>query len=67
MSDVQLLIDLILHGKTVTIPPGTTGDVMGGLAGVAGDDVLDCSGEDVAVVGKTGGEGGSVVEGELLL
>lgn len=51
----------------MTIPPGTTGDVMGGLAGVAGDDVLDCSGEDVAVVGKTGGERGSVVEGELLL
>ena len=37
-------------------------DAVSGHDGVAGDDVFDCAGEDVAVVGEAGGERGSVVE-----
>lgn len=66
MSDVKLLINLIFDGKAVTIPPGTTGDVMTGLAGVASDYILDGAREDVSVVRKTGGEGWTIVEGVFL-
>lgn len=66
MGDVELLIDLVFDGEAVTIPSGAAGDVMAGLAGVAGYDIFDGAGEDVTVVGKTGGEGWAVVEGVLL-
>jgi len=66
VGDVELLVDLVLDGEAVAVPSRAAGDVVSGLAGVAGDDVLDGSGEDVSVVGEAGGEGRSVVEGELL-
>ena len=50
----------------MAVPAGATGDVVAGLAGVAGYDIFDGAGEDVAVVGESGGEGWSVVEGVLL-
>lgn len=62
MRDVQFLIDFILHGQPVTVPPRATGHAVGGLACVAGYDVFDGAGEDVAVVGEAGGEGRAVVE-----
>mmetsp|Transcript_6466 Transcript_6466/g.14027 ORF Transcript_6466/g.14027 Transcript_6466/m.14027 type:complete len:811 (-) Transcript_6466:137-2569(-) len=67
VGDVELLVDLVLDGEAVAVPSRAAGDVVSGLAGVAGDDVLDGSGEDVSVVGEAGGEGRSVVEGELLI
>lgn len=66
MGDVELLIDLVFDGEAVAIPSGAAGDVMAGLAGVAGYDIFDGAGEDVTEVGKTGGEGWAVVEGEFL-
>ena len=66
MGDVELLIDFVFHGEAVAIPSCAAGDVVPGLAGVAGYDILDGAGEDVAVVGKAGGEGWAVVEGEFL-
>lgn len=66
MGDAELLVDFVFHGKAVTIPPGAAGDTMGGLAGVAGHDIFDGSGEDVAVVGEAGGERGAIVEGVFL-
>lgn len=62
MSDVQFLVDFILHRQPVTVPPCTTGDAVGSLACVAGYDVFDGAGEDMAVVGEAGGEGRAVVE-----
>mmetsp|Transcript_5181 Transcript_5181/g.10350 ORF Transcript_5181/g.10350 Transcript_5181/m.10350 type:complete len:313 (+) Transcript_5181:2205-3143(+) len=51
MGDVELLIDLVLHGEAVAIPAGAAGHVEVAHAGVAGHDVFDGAGEDVAVVG----------------
>ncbi|KAL7468630.1 hypothetical protein ACHAXS_008852 [Conticribra weissflogii] len=66
MGDVELLVDLVLHGEAVAVPAGAARDVAVAHAGVAGDDVFDGAGEDVAVVGQAGGEGGAVVEGVFL-
>lgn len=46
----------------MAVPPETTRDVVADHSLVAGDDVLDGAGEDVAVVGEAGGEGRAVVE-----
>ena len=66
VRDVELLVDLVLDGEAVAVPPRAALDVVPGLAGVARHDVLDGPGEDVAVVGQTGGERRAVVEGVLL-
>jgi hypothetical protein len=50
----------------VAVPPRATGDVMAGLAGVAGHNILDGAREDVSVMRKPGGEGRSIVEGVFL-
>ena len=60
------MVYFIFDGEAVAIPSCAAGDMVTGLAGVAGDDVFDCAGEDVSVVGEAGGEGWSVVEGEFL-
>ena len=67
VGDVELLVDLVLDGEAVAVPPGPALDVLAGHDGVAGHDVLDGAGKDVAVMGQAGGEGRAVVEGELLL
>mmetsp|Transcript_9074 Transcript_9074/g.20500 ORF Transcript_9074/g.20500 Transcript_9074/m.20500 type:complete len:243 (+) Transcript_9074:3037-3765(+) len=67
MGNIELLIDFVFDGKAVAIPSGAAGDVMAGLAGVAGYDIFDCAGEDVSEVGEAGCEGWSVVEGEFLI
>ena len=66
MGDAELLVDFVFDGEAVTIPAGAAGDAMGGLAGVAGHDIFDGTGEDVAVVGEASGERGAVVEGVFL-
>lgn len=62
MGDVERLVDFVFDGESVAVPAGAAFDAVSGHDGVAGDDVFDCAGEDVAVVGGAGGEGGSVVE-----
>lgn len=64
-ADAELGVDLELDGKAVAVPAEAAGDVVAGHGLVAGDDVLDGAGEDVAVVGEAGGEGGPVVEDVL--
>lgn len=59
----------MLHGEAVAIPAEPPGDVVAGHRLVARDDVLDRTGENVAVVGEAGGERRAVVEdvlGEML-
>jgi len=51
MGDVEFLVDFIFDGEAVAVPSCAAGDVVACLAGVAGDDVFDCAGEDVSVVG----------------
>lgn len=46
----------------MTIPTESARDMMTGHGLVARDDVFDSTGEDVAVVRETGGEGWTVVE-----
>mmetsp|Transcript_11877 Transcript_11877/g.27864 ORF Transcript_11877/g.27864 Transcript_11877/m.27864 type:complete len:246 (-) Transcript_11877:141-878(-) len=67
VRDVELLVDLVLDGEAVAVPPRAALDVVPGLAGVASHDVLDGPGEDVAVVGQAGGEWRTIVEGVLLV
>lgn len=55
----------MLNGQPVTIPAESAGDVMARHRLIARDDVLDCSGENVAVVGEAGGEGRAVIEDVL--
>jgi hypothetical protein len=66
MRDAQLLVDLVLDWEAVAVPSSAARDAVGGLTGVAGYDVFDGAGEDMAVVGEAGGEGGAVVERVLL-
>lgn len=49
----------------MAVPSESAGDVAAVHGLVAGDDVLDGSGENMAVVGLAGGEGGPVVEDVL--
>jgi len=51
----------------VTIPSGTTNDVMSSLAGIACHDILDGAREDVPIVWQAGSEGRSIVEGVFLI
>ena len=51
----------------MTIPSGTTNDVMSRLAGIACHDILDGAREDVAVVWQAGSEGRSIVECVFLM
>lgn len=47
----------------MAIPPRSPFNVVSRLRREAGNSVFDGTGEDVAVVGEAGGEGGTVVEG----
>lgn len=49
----------------MAVPAEPAGDVPAVHGLVAGDDVFDGAGEDVAVVGLAGGEGGTIVEDVL--
>lgn len=49
----------------MAVPAEAARDVVAGHGLVASDDVLDCAGEDVAVVREAGGEGRAVVEDVL--
>ena len=59
--DAEFLLDLDLDGQAVGVPAG---DALGEPAAhgpVAGEDILEDAGEDVAVVGPAVGGGGAVV------
>ena len=66
VGDAERLVDLELDGEAVAVPPEPARDVPPPHRLVAGDHVLDGAGEYVAVVGQARGEGGPVVEYELL-
>eukprot|EP00760_Papus_ankaliazontas_P021320 PhM_4_TR18673/c0_g1_i1/m.71141 len=61
--DAELLLDLKLNREAVAVPAEATLNVMTLLVGVAAHNVLDRAGEDVAVMGRAGGERRTVVEG----
>ncbi len=75
MSYVKGLVDLVLHGQAVAVPPEAALHVVAGLVGVACHDVLhvktgrekesnlDGACKDVAIVGSSGGKGRPIVEG----
>lgn len=48
----------------MAIPAEATGHMMACLVGEAGDGVFDCACEEMAVMGKAGGEGRAVIERE---
>ena len=62
----ELLLGLDLGGQTVAVPPEAALDAAALHRLVAGDDVLDVAGEQVAVVRQAVGEGRAVVEDELV-
>src|SRR5690606_16653785 len=55
-----------LGGHAVGVPPEAAFDAAAAHGLVARDDVLDVPGEEVPVVGQAVGEGGAVVEDELV-
>ena len=63
--DPELLVDLVLDGEAMAVPAEAAGDVVAGHGLESRDDVLDGSGQDVAVVRETGGEGRAIVEDVL--
>ena len=62
VGDLEFLVDLVLDGEAVTVPPEPALDVVTSLGGPAADHVLDGSCCDVAVMGSSGCEGRSIVE-----
>ena len=64
-GDAEGVLGEGLDGQAVAVPAETALHVLPAHGAVAGDDVLDRSREEVAVVGQSGGEGGAVVEDEL--
>ena len=62
VGDLQLLVDLVLDGEAVAVPPEPALDVVPSLGGPAADHVLNGSRCDVAVVGSPGCEGRPIVE-----
>ncbi|EPY28156.1 hypothetical protein STCU_05273 [Strigomonas culicis] len=64
--DTELLVDLKLDWQTVTVPAKAAHNVVACLVGKARDDILDGAGENMTVVGETGGERRTVIEGVRL-
>ena len=62
--NAELLVDLVLNGQTVAVPTESTVDIVTGRVSVSGDDILDGTCEEMAIVGKAGSEGRAVVEAE---
>ncbi|KAI3485374.1 hypothetical protein L1887_51348 [Cichorium endivia] len=58
------LHEVDVHGLVAVSQPKRRVDIVAGGVGVSGDNVLDGAGEEMAVVGQTGGEGRAVVEAE---
>ena len=48
--DLELLVDLVLDGKTVTIPTEAASDVVAGGTRKTSNDILDGTREDVTVM-----------------
>jgi hypothetical protein len=63
----ELLLDVHLDGQTVGVPAEATLDAVTAHRPVARDDVLQCAGDDVAVVRQARREGRAVVEDVGLL
>lgn len=55
----------MLDREAVAVPAEAARDVVASHGLVARDDVLDGTGEDVAVVGQAGGKWGPIVEDVL--
>ena len=61
---LQLLIDLILDRQAVAIPSESSRNKMACLRCEPADHILDGPSRDVPVMGGSGGEGRTVIEGE---
>ena len=66
-GDAGLLLDHHLGRQAVAVPAEATLDPLAPHGLVAGDDVLDVAGQQVAVVGEPVGERRPVVEDELVI
>jgi len=62
-GDTQLLVNLMLNGQAVGIPAEPTLDVEALHGPVSGDDVLDCRGQEMAIMRQAGRERGAIVKG----
>mmetsp|Transcript_80583 Transcript_80583/g.184579 ORF Transcript_80583/g.184579 Transcript_80583/m.184579 type:complete len:441 (+) Transcript_80583:2409-3731(+) len=58
----QLLVDDLLHGKPVAIPPKTPLDVVAGLVGIPGHHIFQGPGQDVPIMRQPGRKRRPVVE-----
>lgn len=62
---VELLVDLVFDRQAMAIPPEPPRHMVAIGSLEAGDDVLDGTGEDMAIVGEASGEGRPIVEDVL--
>ena len=62
VCNVPLLINFVLHRKSVAIPPESSRNEMACLGSVAADDVLDSSSSNVSVMGCPSRERRSIIE-----
>ena len=60
--DPQLLVGQVLDRQSMAIPPEFPFYVVAFHSEIAGDYVLNCAGSDMSVVGRPGGERGSIKE-----
>ena len=61
-TDLEVLFDFVFDGQAVAIPPEPAADVVATHGLVAGNDVLDGAGEEMAIVGQPRGEGRPVIK-----
>lgn len=59
----MLLVDLMFNRQAVSIPPEPPLNMVTLHGPIPGDDVLDGRSEQVAIVRKSSGERGTIVEG----
>mmetsp|Transcript_34929 Transcript_34929/g.100596 ORF Transcript_34929/g.100596 Transcript_34929/m.100596 type:complete len:261 (-) Transcript_34929:130-912(-) len=67
MGDVELLINLILHGKTVAIPSSSAIHMLSCHCSISSHSILDGASKNVPIVRKTSGERRTIVEGVLFV
>mmetsp|Transcript_19520 Transcript_19520/g.40436 ORF Transcript_19520/g.40436 Transcript_19520/m.40436 type:complete len:276 (+) Transcript_19520:597-1424(+) len=67
VGNVELLINFIFHGQTVTIPSGTTLHVLSVHGRISSHGIFNGTGQNVTVMRQTRGKGWTIVKGVFLI
>lgn len=61
-GDSQLLVNFVLDGQSMSVPAEATLNMEALHGPITGDDILDCGGQKMAIMGQSGCKGRSIVE-----